>query len=408
MLNLFDSESDEIDIIQRERFSTRVYLVILLISISTITTYLILLREMATHIISKPSQSQYEEFVTSDLNALQCPCSYMSVPHSQFITIKTSFHQVCSSDFVRDVWIDNLFYRDWSIQLQRSDIRNHGAAAFGLLSTLCTLSQTTIKNATDQFLDEVFISAQALSEFQFQSQMNVTTRQFSINTLTRFSRGLQLVRDMTHGNTFISAYLLNWFWWVKPSNRPRTLSTDAVTFNNSCSCGTRSDCVKSGGIYPPLIGDQLFSMTGWNVGCSSLETLLRSTFQCLYNQTCIDILQSHFLDENQVYKVVNVTSMNSSLPSRFQTNTYIVDIIDELFVEEWTININYSLFYQQCSPTHCSFIIRKSNTFLYILTQILAFYGGLTVSLRFIIPYIIQLASRIRIYVTRATTNLFA
>jgi hypothetical protein len=80
---------------------------------------------------------------------------------------------------------------------------------FGLLATLCTLSQTTIETAVDQFLTEAFVSAQVMSESEFCTQVDVITRQFKTNTPTRFSRDLQLLRSITHGNTFMSDYFLN-------------------------------------------------------------------------------------------------------------------------------------------------------------------------------------------------------
>ncbi|CAF1360181.1 unnamed protein product [Adineta steineri] len=276
----------------------------------------------------------------------------------------------------------------WFLQ-SRYDIRVRGAAYFKLLSVLCSISQTTIQNAVNQFAEETFVSAQAVSQIIFFVQTDVIIRQFQTSTTSEFSRALQLIRDMTHGNTFISSYGLNWQWWVLDKSGNSTLPTRAISPTNNCSCGTRSDCVQPGGIY--MVGynfglyggistpnTQMFAMSGFNVGCSSVETLLRSTFECLYNQTCIDLLQIFATTINPVIPNATdyITAMNSSFVSRFQPNTTIVDIVNELFIEQWQINVSYTKFYEQCAPMYCSYTFEANPTFIYIVTRTIGSYIG--------------------------------
>ncbi|CAF4162480.1 unnamed protein product, partial [Adineta steineri] len=259
--------------------------------------------------------------------------------------------ELCTSDFVKDAWLNFLYGGDggglWFLQ-SRYDIRVRGVAYFQLLSLLCSISQTTIKNAVNQFVEETFVSAQAISQSSFFVQTNATIRQFKTSTTSEFSRTLQLIRDITHGNTFISSFRLNWRWLVVGKSDNSTVPIGAISPTNNCSCGTRSDCVQPGGIY--MLGynyglyggistpnTQMFAMPGFNVGCSSVETLLRSTFECLYNQTCIDQLQ---MFATTIFPTIPnatdyITAMSSTFVSRFQPNTTIVDIINELFIEQW-------------------------------------------------------------------------
>ncbi|CAF3913838.1 unnamed protein product [Adineta steineri] len=355
-----------------------------------------------------PSQSQYENLYASNLNGLQCPCSRISVPYKEFIIINSTFHQVCTSDFVKDVWLNFLYgYGLWFYQ-SRYDIRVRGAAYFELLSALCSTSQITITNAVNQFAEETFVSAQAISQTNFFVQTDVIIRQFQTSTTSEFSGTLQLIRDITHGNTFISSYGLNWQWWVLDESGNSTLPTRAISPTDNCSCGSRSDCVKSGGIYtvgynfepygiPNINSTQMFAMPGFNVGCSSVDTLFQSTFECLYNQTCIDQLQMFATTIGFVIPAATdyIMAMNSTFVSRFQPNTTIVDIVNELFIEQWQLNISYTKFYEQCAPMYCSYKFEKSPTFIYIVTRTIGIYGGLTVALRYISLYMIQLGSYI-------------
>ena len=396
-LNLFDSESNEIHTIQRERLSTRLYVLLLFITILTIITYTVLPLETVGRIDSTPSQIQYEKLLASGFNALQCPCTHISVVHKQFVTVNTTYHQVCSSDFVKEPWLDYLFADSYWYNYERSDIRVRGTAYFAFLSTLCTLSQTIITNAVEQFLMEEFVGARVMPESEFLTQMSIITEQFETTTPARFSRGLQLVRDVMHGNTFVSGYFLNWYWWVEFNRESMSFPTNAVTMKDGCSCGTRSDCTEPGGIHLSFSDTQSFQMPGLNVGCSVVETTLRSTLECLYNQTCINLLQHYAATVPVVLNnTQNVAAMNPTLPSRFRTNVVVQTMVDALFVDQWHINVTYSSFYNKCAPAYCSYTFEKHNNFLYIISRILGLYGGLTVSLHFIVPYIMKLLLKIR------------
>lgn len=83
--------------------------------------------------------------------------------------------------------------------------------------------------------------------------------------------------------------------------------------------------------------------------------------------------------------------MNSTYTTRYLLKTTIVDIVNQLFMEQWKINISYSLFYQKCAPAYCLYTIDERHGFIYIFTRILAIYGGLTIALRLICSYIIKL-----------------
>ena len=396
-LNMFRSGSDQSHLVRRELLSTRLYLLLLYISTSIVIIYTAISVETTVQTIFMPSQAQYEKSMSLHYSSLQCPCKNISVKHKQFMTINTSFHQVCSSDFVKDVWLDYLFGNgDW-YNYDISDLRVRGAAYFGLLSALCMISQKTIHNSAEQFLTEAFVSAEIMPQLEFHAKMAVITQQFETTTSARFSHSLRLLRDITHGSTFISSYFLNWHWWVELNTSFMIFPTRDVTLNNNCSCGTRSDCTKSGGIYHSFSNTQYFAMPGWNVGCSVVETLLRSTLECLYNQICISRLVHFAATVDIVHPLaINLSAMESTLPSRFQVNTMVEDIVNALFVEQWHINVSYPVFYNQCVPIYCSYTLEEHNSFLNIASRLLGLYGGLTVSLRFIAPYLIKLALKIR------------
>lgn len=287
VLNVFDSESNDSRTIHRERLTTRWYLFILFLSLYSITIYSMFSTETTNVIISHPNESVYSKYIAVYSTSLQCPCDNISVKYRDFISINTISHAICASYLVRTDWRDYLFVDyNWFLYY-RADLRSRGAVYFSFLSTLCQLSETTVKRAIDQFLNETFINTQVISKTEFYLQVDNFISQFKQTTTAQFSRNLNLLRDVMSGNALISSYVLNYDWPIDADRTYTTIPVSPVRMKNGCSCGTRNDCNESGGVYYYVTDLQEFAVPGWNVGCSIVETLLRSTMECFYNSTCI-------------------------------------------------------------------------------------------------------------------------
>ena len=347
--------------------------------------------------ISTPSQIRYEQLLVEHSYQLRCPCNNISLAHKGFITVNTTFHQVCSSDFVGETWIRLLSPANFYASYDRSDVVVGRDSYYSFLSRLCALSQTTINHATDEFLSEVFVSAQPMSELDFLSQMGVIIQQFKNTTSARFAHSVHLLRNISQANAFVSGFFFNWYWSLKNNQTSATIPAYPVIMKNQCSCATRGDCVEPGGIYSGPGGTLLYAVPGMNVGCSIVETLLRSTFECLYDQICLERIMSYL----RYFQVVSNGSidfmpMNWTKTSRFSTHGAIGEMADALFIEQWQINVSYAAFYSQCAPISCTYTFQERNNFLYIISRLLGLYGGLTVSLHLIVPYIVKLSFIIR------------
>ena len=109
-------------------------------------------------------------------------------------------------------------------------------------------------------------------------------------------------------------------------------------------------------------------MPGWVLGCSVLETLLRSTLEVLYNQTLIDNLEIYLTTSDPITYPTRVyaKAMNTSLISQFQTNISFQVLVHALFVEQWHINVSFPSFYQQCIPLYCVYTINQHKNLLYV------------------------------------------
>ncbi|CAF4840783.1 unnamed protein product, partial [Rotaria sp. Silwood2] len=129
-----------------------------------------------------------------------------------------------------------------------------------------------------------------------------------------------------------------------------------------------------------------FNIPGLVLGCLPIESLLRSTLECFYNQTCVNTLIT-YLHNTSINKTI-FNALDSTIYSGFFPNMTINELVNNLFVESesWKANISYTSFYSQCQPTFCTYTIIKRNSALFICTNILGLYGGLMKTFRHVIP----------------------
>lgn len=166
----------------------------------------------------------------------------------------------------------------------------------------------------------------------------------------------------------------------------------AYDTNISCSCETSFDCVYPAGVYSNLTGitafiengqlrathESDFILPGMLVGCFPLNVLLQSTVQCLFNATCLKLLQSS-LPSNPARLT---TPLQQNADSQFSVDTTVKKIIDLIMVEKWESISNYSIFYRQCNPTKCTHSIYSGAQLTIIFAMIISLFGGLSVVLK--------------------------
>jgi hypothetical protein len=133
---------------------------------------------------------------------------------------------------------------------------------------------------------------------------------------------------------------------------------------------------------------------GWYTGCWPTETLLLSTLESFYNQTTLNRILD-YVNSSTAYDLF--TALNPSQNSSFNATTTIEMLVEDLFVEMWMKQLNYTSYFEQCQPESCVYDINQRASFLYIATSLLGLYGGLSVVLLFAAPYIVTfIMKRIR------------
>lgn len=95
-LNLFETAetSQSHDIRQDQTLSTRLYLILWIISVTFLTIYLSLSTRTDINIVESPSLTTVKEIQSQNHNEFLCPCSKITISFQTFTTMNFIFHQV--------------------------------------------------------------------------------------------------------------------------------------------------------------------------------------------------------------------------------------------------------------------------------------------------------------------------
>ena len=403
-LNLFQPSNDHTT--QEDEHNRRSNLIATRVYLSTLTLTLIILAlffwltpEIINVIDEYPTRAQFS-LLPFDA---RCPCSHLTISYGAFISIQASFHQVCSSDFVSDRWIEAIFFGSNSTYFSFLDFRTYGSAQFQALASFCRLAKDAVTESISLLYRTLMISPQVLSENVFQTQVQAVLNQFQLTAPDQFKTQSQIVRGMIVGNRLISQLQTNSiFLYISDNDGRYYLQLNIVYYGfdngSTCSCLTDLGC-KIGSYMANVFGEPsqidhpdyyriLMYIPGIIVSCLPADSLLASTLECFYSQTCIDTLMSYFPTTE------TFTAMITSNESRFKTDSTVEMIVGDLMVETWITNISYDKYYAQCAPIACTYSISQRHNFLFVLLRLIRSFGVLTMIFGLLIPMIIRFIRR--------------
>lgn len=180
-MNLFKNTSLDI---RHESYSTRLYILLLIIAFVISTIYLAIIQTTQSVTIDNPSVEIFEELYRDYSSTLSCPCEHLSTKYSNLMVIQTEYHQICSSVFLQNQWL-----KYWPLKeidpsntnvsaLSGQDFRITGQSFFNLLQIFCQFASETIDNALIVFNSSDFVAAQPLGRNEFNVQTSSLINQF--------------------------------------------------------------------------------------------------------------------------------------------------------------------------------------------------------------------------------------
>lgn len=317
--------------------------------------------------IPKPSIFKYQDIAIHYPESIQCTCSQISIKYGLFLTITPQFHQVCSSEFVSDRWIAYIYDEsNFTQKYPSSDFRYSASAQFQLLASLCQLAQETVNITLTALATSDFINAELLSKDSLYERIQMTVDQIKTTMPNSYLTTLSLIRETTGANMLMGGPASAWVY-----DTPNIIVDGAKAYTksliyNGCSCGFSSKCVQPS--------------RGMFAGCYPVEALLQSTLHCFYDQQCID--------SNNIFQAMNSSSLNAS---RFSINATIESIVNQLMIEQYSRDLFYEKYFDQCAPSSCSYSYTDKVEVIEGLTLLIGLYGGLVIICRVIAVIIVKL-----------------
>ena len=383
--------------IKQQFWTSRIYILCLSLGVAILTFYTVLSVQQKSIDMKNPTlKTALHLQLQGEYNAsLQCQCTQINIPYGGLIQLQPIYHQLCSSFVVSDFWAYHVrallqFYPE--IPLHRLDFR-HTYQTFYLLWRLCTLINETVATSIQTFDQTQLVTSYLLSADLFENQMFAIIRKFQTELVKSLLRFFQLTRNITYVNQYFSTANIGPLEIIYP--RTTSFSIHSYSGENgntsyTCSCANDITCKSQLGLYnTQYISTPKSLVAGLYRACFALESLLQSTLECFYDdQDCLTNVLNFYNDSDIPNDIIR---LNSSLNSRFKTNSTIGSLFAAFFIEYWNQSLNYSSYFSLCRPATCNYKIFRSNSPLETATLVLGLVGGLSVSLRLLIPFIVSI-----------------
>ncbi|UJR38846.1 hypothetical protein I4U23_031511, partial [Adineta vaga] len=403
-----DEQIDQTTIMKQQKYTTWLYIFLLLTSIYILFYTNFIQNQQKTIIKTNITLDIYNELYSEYSETLSCSCSNINIPYNIFLNNTIKYHPVCSSLFTRKEWINALYKSNASLY-GTDDFRTTAYSQFELLSDLCLFAEKTINENENKFSFDELINTYLLSKNKLEIEINQTIKFLRKSTSIQMISFLNYLRIIIQRNFFISALNTNYLFTVTNTlSDPKFSSTTTLYSPNIDTTPTQSTSMSCSNTNPiTTVGFKLYSnwasyylfaqwakpnindliVDGFYTGCTPLEALLQSTLDCLYSYQCIQLLIEKFPNIIQM----NINWNNSILISNKKKKS-ILYYLNDLFIDQWLININYSKYYHKCSPSFCTYKVWNQTNFSSSITLLISLYGGLIIILRFITPFLIKIS----------------
>ena len=119
-------------------------------------------------------------------------------------------------------------------------------------------------------------------------------------------------------------------------------------------------------------------------GCLPMESIRQSTLECLYDESCVDVLS---LQPN----ISRPKALKRS-SSKFSPNSTIGSMFDEsLFIESWNTTSSFEDYFLLCAPRSLTYTYEGRYHIAAIFTISISAFGGLVVLWDLVTPIIVKI-----------------
>lgn len=281
-------------ILHREQQTTRVFLILLILSSAILILYVGLSKRVNVYTVNKPSLEMFEQLQEKYPHTLQCPCTTVSMPYSTVMNIDLKLHQMCSSEFISPAFIGQFFYFDQT-KYYKNDFTRMSGIHFSNIAYLCIIFQILTQGSFDDYLQEQYVSASLNTREAFKIQIMSQAEEQEVKIREYNRRIIQQSIDLLKMLYPISATQNSFDLRVSPNG---DVYIEPGGFPN-CSCIVDLEtCSTEAGFYSydPLNDSAilLFSVIGTRLGCLPYYSVLMSNFACWYDLDCYEQVREFY------------------------------------------------------------------------------------------------------------------
>ena len=136
-----------------------------------------------------------------------------------------------------------------------------------------------------------------------------------------------------------------------------------------------------------MMACSLITISGVRIGCFIIESLLASSLECFYNQSCIDNLRQYLYPA----PFLIVPPLNASLLHSFTPQSTMGEMLDHLMVEQWTNHTSHRSYFDQCRPSECHYSLVGKNSWVIVVAKVTGLVSGLSTTLKLVVPRAVQI-----------------
>ncbi|CAF1355935.1 unnamed protein product [Adineta ricciae] len=373
-LNLYKNSSSNDQTACKEYLATRIYVCCLAIAIIIVTITTSLITRLVNKIEYSPSFERFLVLTSKYPNSVHCPCTKVGIGYDAFVATQVRFHQVCSSQFVEQTWIDMMFAAQNRTLISAGDFRTRLIFFWQLIAGFCTISNRTWSEVVVAFDATQILSQLAMSEDLMRTQVYVDLNKQIAMVQSAFIRDLRSIRQTFRGNQMVSGLGSNFYMKYSAGDDTQFQPVPQMapqTYNN-CTCLNIAGCP-----HPATFNDRhnhLITVPGMISDCLVLDGALASTFECYYNETCISLL----------HETVPITlkPLSNDSDKHFVMKSTIETLLNEMMIDEMSSTIRFDLFYDQCQPMYCAYSYAHRFDVLFVFTTFFGIFGGLSFILK--------------------------
>ncbi|CAF4074750.1 unnamed protein product [Adineta steineri] len=392
-LNLFESAppSTNETILLQQRYTTRFYIIMLFLSLIILIVFKSIIPQIIYVRIKSPTLDDFIRLEKQYYKTLHCPCEQIIIKYENLIRVNPQYYEICTSQFVSSDWINVKFKKT---EFFLDDFRYHSEFYFQLLSTLCYISNQTVEDTLQSFYRTQFVTNEVLSRQSFQIQLDSVLNQFKRTISESFQRILQFIKLNIEINQF-STPMNSDFYYV----RDETHITGVILYSQYRWWSAHPKCNRSNKIdeYKLLKLNESDNMNipGMFIGWFPYESVLISTLECFYDETCFSQILSH----------INSTKHFTILNSSSHENDTIESLANQLFIHSWFNETLFKSYFEQCNPLTCEYSYETRLNLIYILTTFIGLVGGLNIVFRLLSPLIIKSIYKLYYYIRQCKRN---